>query len=285
MSKWDLLTYDQIYGSKQLDIFKKYGTKVAITDFAILLDGFVLNNYHVDGGYKLNDRTGQWKIRKSFHDNHDSIIDHRGYRNNSLETDRQSGPLPVLLCGKKMFDNISNNESDDSIIQKAVTEYPQTVVNEMFGCFLESLYQEDKIKTTGYFYITDYPQIDTNSAVHFEPYRHLEYEYNGKKYIRFKTIKGTYCNDKFLSDGRIIRPNSIYWIEVEPAFIYIDLKSKVILMKKILVAGIPQSDIFKYLNKYFMPELVQEERPKTLSKKNFSSYINSSNTKYRYYVR
>ena len=37
MSDFTFLTEEQCFGDKQLDIFKKRGTKAAITDFSILL--------------------------------------------------------------------------------------------------------------------------------------------------------------------------------------------------------------------------------------------------------
>lgn len=42
--KVDLLTYDQIYGSDKLKIFSKLGAYATITDYAILLGGYVNNN-------------------------------------------------------------------------------------------------------------------------------------------------------------------------------------------------------------------------------------------------
>ena len=40
------LDEEQVFGDKQLDIIKKYGTKCAITDFSILLGGYVSEDYY-----------------------------------------------------------------------------------------------------------------------------------------------------------------------------------------------------------------------------------------------
>ena len=46
------LPANQIFGNKKLEIFEKYGTKAAITDFAILLGGLVSSNEYI--GYDFN---------------------------------------------------------------------------------------------------------------------------------------------------------------------------------------------------------------------------------------
>ena len=54
-------TMDQIYGEngvEQLEVFSKYGTKCAITDFAVILGGYVDNNNYSSEGDELKHRTG-----------------------------------------------------------------------------------------------------------------------------------------------------------------------------------------------------------------------------------
>ena len=54
-----LLTSEQYFDdSQKLDIVEKYGTKAAITDFAILLGGYVrFDGYYTSEGNGLADRT------------------------------------------------------------------------------------------------------------------------------------------------------------------------------------------------------------------------------------
>lgn len=54
------LTEEEIFSEKKLRIFRKYGTKAAITDFSILLGGFVSSNETVNDTGNLKDRTGFW---------------------------------------------------------------------------------------------------------------------------------------------------------------------------------------------------------------------------------
>ncbi len=72
---------DQIFGNKQSDIFKAYGTKCAISDFAILLGGFVANGIYTTEGNTLKDRTGYWWTRTSDGDNDARVVRKNGNRN------------------------------------------------------------------------------------------------------------------------------------------------------------------------------------------------------------
>jgi len=73
MLKLTLLEIGQIFGSqgsfgkKALSIFEKYGTKAAITDFAILLGGYV-SDYSINDSNQLEDRTG-WYLTKTDYNN------------------------------------------------------------------------------------------------------------------------------------------------------------------------------------------------------------------------
>ena len=48
MSKFTFLTEEQVFSDKQLDIYKKYGTKAAITDISILLGSYVSSNVYTN---------------------------------------------------------------------------------------------------------------------------------------------------------------------------------------------------------------------------------------------
>lgn len=57
MNNFTFLTEEQIFGDSKLKIFERRGTKAAITDFAILLGGYV-SDIHLDGMKSLDARTG-----------------------------------------------------------------------------------------------------------------------------------------------------------------------------------------------------------------------------------
>ena len=54
------LTEEQVFGDNRLEIFDKYGTKASMTDFSILLGGYVSSIYYSSEGRSLKNRTGYW---------------------------------------------------------------------------------------------------------------------------------------------------------------------------------------------------------------------------------
>ncbi len=58
MNDFTFLTVEQCFGSNKLDILKKRGTEAAITDFSILLGGYVSRSYHINNDSSLEGRTG-----------------------------------------------------------------------------------------------------------------------------------------------------------------------------------------------------------------------------------
>ncbi len=253
-----LLNKDQVFGNK-IDIIKKYGSKSCITDFSILLDGFVLNNYHVSNGYSLKDRTGMWITKSSYDKDNIYIVDHRGYKDIKNKLGRQCGGRPVLL-----WDNIEDKHND--LYEANFGEYPQTVANVGISNILSYLYDLDEIEKTGKVYIMDSSHGSYSNAK-FMARDFTEYIYNGKKYIRFE-VDNCYCNGNFLSDGMKIYPNSVYWVCVEPITWLVDEKNGIALSKNILFAGIQynnydkdnckfeDSDFYKYLFDVFLSDIV-----------------------------
>ena len=80
MEKVTFLTEGQIWGDNnttQLDVLRKYGTKSVITDFAILLGGFVSGSQFVDGD-TLADRAGYYWTSSSDNDGDVRVVDNSG---------------------------------------------------------------------------------------------------------------------------------------------------------------------------------------------------------------
>ncbi len=78
MSKFTFLTKEQCSGDDKLEIFKKRGTKAAITDFAILLGGFVSNSFHIENDNSLEGRTGFYWTKSDDGDNDARVVDDDG---------------------------------------------------------------------------------------------------------------------------------------------------------------------------------------------------------------
>ena len=73
MSKFTFLTQEQCFESDKLDILEKRGTKAAITDFSILLGGWV-SSYHVDNDSSLEGRTGYYWTKTDDGDNDARVV-------------------------------------------------------------------------------------------------------------------------------------------------------------------------------------------------------------------
>ena len=123
------LTEEQIFGDKQLDIFQKYGPACAITDFSILLGGFVSNDHHTKEGDTDKDRTGWWWTRTDNRDTDARAVDNLGIYYNIVRT-RNGGARPAIPYSS--ISSIASNEVRGSFGIKDVEygEYPQTIVDD-----------------------------------------------------------------------------------------------------------------------------------------------------------
>ena len=179
-------------------------------------------------------------------------------------TERNGGARPALPYSS--ISSISSNgvRGRKGILEVEYGEYPQTIVSEDFARTLERAYSNRTINQTGKSYTTDsvsYQDTDTP----FQARTHIEYEYNGRKYIRF--VGDSNCSGEILSDGRRIQNGDVYWVEVEPIKWMIDKKTNIALSKKLIFSGVQfnnksnyqgdfaRTDIKEFMDKYFSKEI------------------------------
>ena len=279
MSKFTFLTYEQTLDYEQLDILKKYGTRCAITDFSILLGGDV--QVHFNKGKTKKISTCYWWT-KSTADDDDAVvaIDKVGedFYINSFE--RSSGARPTISYS--LISNYSTNKKRNKkgILEVEYGEYPQTVVPEVSSKILEKAfanmsYSNTGMKETGKSYTTDSVSCQDRD-IPFQARTHTEYEYKGRKYIRF--VADSNCEGEVLSDGRMIRYGNPYWVRVEPIKWMIDEKEDIAISKKLIFSGVQfnrisnyrvdfnKTDIKEFMDKYFskdiMPSITKEDKEK-----------------------
>ena len=129
------------------------------------------------------------------------------------------------------------------------------------------------LNKTGKIYTTDsvmysgtlrYQDMD----IPFKANTYAEYEYNGKKYIRFVSTSNSLRD--VLSNGKNIQRNKVYWIEVEPIKWLIDEKTGLALSKKVVFAGLQfdkknnyagifeNSDIKRFMDVFFSREMIED---------------------------
>ena len=267
MSEFTFLTEEQIFGKKQLDILSKYGTKCAITDFAILLGGYVSSDYYTSEGNTLKNRTGWWWTKSSY--TGDACdVSKNGNRGWNLVAKRNGGARPALPYSS--IKSISSNgvRGMSGIKEIKSCEYPQTIVDENYSCELERAYNNKSLRTTGNNYTTDSIYWRDFNNISFTPRSFNEYEYNGNKYIRF--VGDLNCYGEVLSDGRIIKEGQVYWVKVEPIVWLVDEKADIALSKYILFSGVQfnnttdydgdfdNTDIKQFMDNYFSKEIVSD---------------------------
>ena len=267
MNNFTFLTDEQIFGNNQLDIISRYGTKCAITDFSILLGGYVSSDYYTSEGNTRKDRTGWWWTKSSDGDNDARVVGILGTRSCSDVDLRYGGARPALPYSS--IQSISSNgvRGANGIKEIEYGEYPQTIVDENYSRELERAYNNRSLRTTGKNYTTDsvrYQDTDTS----FRARTHTEYEYNGSKYIRF--VGDSNCDGEVLSDGRTIKTGQAYWVRVEPITWLVDERANIALSKKLIFSGVQfknrrdykgdfdRTDIKQFMDNYFSKEIVSD---------------------------
>ena len=266
MNNFTFLTDEQLFGNNQLDIISRYGTKCAITDFSILLGGYVSSDDYTSEGNTRKDRTGWWWTKTPYN-NDARVVSTNGSRNWGNVFTRDGGARPALPYSS--IQSISSNgvRGASGIKEIEYGEYPQTIVDENYSRELERAYNNGSLRTTGKNYTTDsvrYQDYDTN----FRPRAHTEYEYNGSKYIRF--VGDSNCDGEVLSDGRTIQSGNTYWVRVEPITWLVDERANIALSKKLIFSGVQfknrrdykgdfdRTDIKQFMDNYFSKEIVSD---------------------------
>ena len=262
-----LLSVEQIWGNSQLEVLKKYGTKIAATDLCILTRGCVRDEYYVDEDNSLTGRTCvAWTktvnkyVKEIFIDGLCSCC---GYVN-----DISSVIRPVL---QNSTISLPSTVSDPNIIMEIdYGEYPQNAVSATMQKKLEKEYKKGMNKTGRSYTFSSSPCDDFDTL--FKPITYDEYEYHGKKYIRVRAIAEYPDHESILSNGLACKDGDYFWVQVSPVKWLIDDKTGLLISKKGLVAGIgfgdvkyydgmsydfDKSELKKYLDTHMMHDLFQ----------------------------
>ena len=276
MSNFTFLTEEQCFGNDKLDILEKRGTKAAITDFFVLLGGWV-SDYHVDNDSSLEGRTGYYWTKSDDGDNDARVVYDDGSRSHDIVFIRSGGARPALS-----FSSISsiptNGESGkrarDGILEVEYGYYPQKAASKDMQERLEGAYRSGSISKTRNSYTTDSRKYAACNEKFLEK-QHDEYEYNGKRYVRIEVNSGK--SQYALSNGETYRDGDNVWVEVSPVKWLVDEREKVMLTDKLIFSGVQfnhtrdyhtkdfdKTDIKTFMDRYLSRDLEQSRGTITL---------------------
>ncbi len=288
MNEITLLTGEQCFGddnTEALEIFKKVGTKCAITDFAISLGGFVSDNY-INNVRDLSQRSGQYWTKTPYGDNAMQCVDEDGEEYFDNVSECSIGVRPVLpFSFIQSISRIVIKELDEPL-EVEYGEWPQTAAPQSLQIELESLYNQNRLQKIGKVYTTFKKPIEGNQAFFLET--HVAYELSKKKYIRVKVCSfynmGSFNDNSFFagpilfSNGEKYQDDDYVWIEVEPIRWLVFKKENIAISKKILFAGVNFTNLKQFIDQYFSKEIISEIVPSKNYDQSFEKE-KSSNTK------
>ena len=157
MSNFTFLTQEQCFGSDKLDILKKRGTKAAITDFSVLLGGWV-SSEHVENDSSLEGRTGYYWTKSDDGDNDARVVDAFGDRISDIVNGRSGGARPALPFSEVSSiptNGESGKRAKDGVLEVEYGYYPQKAVSRDMQERLERAYRSGNISKTRNSYTTD----------------------------------------------------------------------------------------------------------------------------------
>lgn len=263
----------QIYGEKRLKMFDKLEAMSTPSDFAVLLGAYITANYWDYNKGPLEEKYGYYWTKTN--DNYRNVIVIRP-DGSSIGEDldwRNFGVRPVLPYSKIANEAKAIENLGDGVLVVGFGDYPQKAVSLELQTELELLYSSGNLLTTGKHYTTDSRKYNEYNA-NFQILEHIEYEHNGKKYVR---VKANSCFDSYnftLSNGQRYHDGDYVWVEVMPIKWIVDKDNDIAVSKDLLFSGIQfdekkeykgdfeDTTMYWFLNTYFIKEII-----KTLNKK------------------
>jgi hypothetical protein len=275
--------------TEELDVLKIYGNRATVTDFAILLGAWV-TSLRVGDTDRLEDRTSYYWTLSSDKDGDVFGVMCDGIRSRVHVDERDCAIRPTLLFSSD--DDIIRNTklTEEGYLEVEYGSYPQQAVGKVMADELEDLYRNNKLKTTGMSYTTDSQKYD-KYAYSFTKQKHIEYEYDGKRYVRVKANLRIDEGEVVLANGESCANGDFVWVEVQPIKWLVDNRSKTMISKKGIVSGIKfdrergkwkgdfkKTVMHEYLQTYLLNEMNLEKENK-LEKNKSNEIVDNSRYK------
>lgn len=251
LDNFTFFTKEQCCLDQKLDILKKRGIRAEVTDFSLLLRARV---QEIDD--EILESQKKWYWTSSFlNENVVYVIADEALRLCWLYSSGREISARPTLSYQKIEDIILSGafqRANDGVLELLYGFYPQTVADVRTQNILNNWWKRDKLSMTGNIFTIDSSLIDR-----FCPELLIEYEYNGKKYVRLNSKAECVFSRESLS--YLENKNSI-WIEVEPVRWLVDEEAQVMISEKLLFAGVRYVDSRKFMNDILAKDLVRGSR-------------------------
>ena len=239
-----------------------------MTDFAVCTSKYSFGEYdnkkpiHYNSFWKQKDN-GQPHYVNSCHGDY-------LYKPDDWCESKRRGLRPALVKDNLGNYNLIGMKGDSTIIEYGY--YPQTIVQNNKRIELERLYNSNNLQANGNFYTIDSSPKNSN-PLDFKPLVLNEYSYEGERYVRLVIKEDSIT----LSDNKSYPAGTAVWFKVEPItwsynnnnnnqtgeFIADKILLSNILFSRMGVyyskSDFPKTEMYKYLNNYFDPEIHQEK--------------------------
>ena len=237
MKNFKLLNSENITENKS-EIFKKYGTEAGITDFAILLGGYVSEDKMVFDKKIKKIMASPWWIKTKVENNETQYVTcTRSKFDKAPITSTQIGIRPSIKYNEIYKDFIIDYSIKDKTSEAIkYGEYPQWITDEEHANKLEALFNLNVLYKTGKEYM-GYP----------------EYICNSSKYIR--CMASGKAESKKLSNGVEVQKHNTYWIKVTPISWIVNKNENLMISKYVLASGITYRGIENFLENSFSKEI------------------------------
>lgn len=241
------LTLDQVYGPKKLDVFKRFGTEAAPTDFAEIrgAESYPLKGmYFAEAGTEIDPIF----LNKKFCDywlDTKGKNDHKCFTYGKLSVEEEfvaefTNGVRVVVPYDEIKDEIISTRTVDygkgPVTIVTFGEYPQEELPRDFYKTYESGEVKPIGKTVGVWGITCERFYD-GDEIKFEKTESPVYEYNGQKVMPTKRAVFDTLSSRSV------------WVRVSPVEWILDEETGLCISKDCLLGGLPMSRIGLYLNK------------------------------------
>ena len=248
-----ILSEEEIWGDKKLEVLEKYGTKAAETDLAKLMCGesstqfkyYSVSDDNSSKGFSGNYYT-KTEITTSF--GKSIMYVHSDGSHGCVSIYNYSFGIRPVIKSFVLFNLICHNGTKgyNDCEEVELGEYPQYAPSDDIQKELEEEYKKNTLQKTG----KDYT---FTSIKYGDPINYDEYEYNNKKYIRVKSSA-----NKLLSNGKTYKEKENVWIEVSPVSWLMDSKTQTLISKRCLLSGVPFQSTDKDYDGNFSATVMKE---------------------------